>query len=165
MVPGIVEHLHVAPTAGAPMEPREAVDARAGRGLVGDRYGAGVGSYSETSPGPKRHLTLVTAEALDELRAVHGIDLVPGATRRNVTTRGIDLAAQVGQDLTVGDVRVHVVELCEPCGYLQRLLGVHRLVTLLDGRAGVNVEVVSGGTIRVGDAVAVTSSPVPSARR
>ena len=164
-VPGLVEHLHVARVAGAPMEPRAAVDAVAGRGLIGDRYGTGVGSYSAATPGPERHLTLITAEALEDLAAVHGIHLAPGSSRRNVTTRGIDLAALVGQDLSVGDVRVRVVELCEPCGYLQRLLDVPRLVQMLDGRAGVNVEVVSGGTIRVGDAVDVTSSPVPSVLR
>ena len=38
---GVVVSIHLAATAAAPMEAREAVTAVAGRGIVGDRYFAG----------------------------------------------------------------------------------------------------------------------------
>jgi MOSC domain-containing protein YiiM len=149
---GQVVAIHVAATPGEAMQAVGAVEAIEGVGLAGDRYAAGAGTYSADA-GPQRQVTLIESEALAAIAAESGIELAPGATRRNITTRGVALNHLVGREFTVGGARLRGVELCEPCGYLQRTLGVNRLVHALTHRAGLNAEVLRGGEIRAGDAV------------
>lgn len=125
------------------------VRAIVGVGLEGDRYAAGTGHWSEY-PGATRDLTLIEGEVLDALRDVNGIDLAPGASRRNVTTRGIRLNDLVGQRFTVGEVLCEGIRLCEPCQYLSGLVGrpVHELLV---HRAGLRAHILTDGVIRIGD--------------
>jgi hypothetical protein len=146
---GTVEGLAVAPAAEAPMRLLEAAQARAGRGLEGDRYAIGVGTFS--SRGDRRpgyDLTVIAAEVLDELAAAgHAVDFA--ATRRNVLTRGIDVNALVGRRFRIGDVLCEGRRLCEPCVHLDRLSGPGLLRPLIH-RGGVRVDVRTDGEIRLG---------------
>ena len=63
-----------------PMEARQEVTAVAGRGLEGDRYHDGTGSYSDR-PGTGRQVTLIEQEAVTGAAAEAGIDLDAGDTR------------------------------------------------------------------------------------
>ncbi|HET6549053.1 MAG TPA: MOSC domain-containing protein [Solirubrobacter sp.] len=139
---GRVEALAVAAAAGAPMTLVERAVARAGRGLEGDRYFDGRGTFS--NPHSLGHdLTLIDADAVEGL-------LAPADARRNVVTRGIDLNALVGHRFTVGEVECIGRRLCEPCARLQRLTepGVLRALVHI---GGLRADVLRGGTIRVGD--------------
>lgn len=152
---GIVEFIAVTGSAGGAMAAREHVAAVAGQGLEGDRYAAGAGYYSATpSPGGGRELTLFEAETLDALRAEHGIELGPAETRRNVTTRGIHLDDLIGRRFRVGEVLCEGVRHCEPCVRLEGLTGKPVLKPLVD-RGGLRANILTGGVIRVGDAVTV----------
>ena len=109
-----VEAIAIAPAAEAPMALVEHATARAGRGLEGDRYVDGEGTFS--NPHSRGHdLTLIEAEVVDEL------GVAPEVPRRNVVTRGIDLNALVGRRFRVGEVECEGQRLCEPCAHLQRL--------------------------------------------
>ena len=146
---GTVEGLAVAPAAEAPMQLLEAARAWAGRGLDGDRYAAGTGTFS--SRGGRRpgyDLTLIAAEVLDELAAV-GQPLDFAGTRRNVLTRGIDVNALVGRRFRIGDVLCEGHRLCEPCVHLDRLSGPGILRPLIH-RGGLRADVLSDGEIRPG---------------
>ena len=88
-------------------------------------------------------MTLIEAEALEAIEHEQGIKLAPGESRRNVTTRGVPLNHLVGREFTVGDVRLRGVKLCEPCGYLQRTLGIDHLVQVLAHRCGLNAEILT----------------------
>ena len=129
----------------------ERVRALAGIGLEGDRYATGVGHYSSRVE-PDRHITLIAAEELDRLAADHGIVLAPGESRRNVTTRGIDLNALVGHRFRIGGVECEATRLCEPCQYLTDLLGKPVLKHLVH-RAGLRARILTDGEIAVGDEV------------
>ena len=84
--PGTVEGVYVAPAAEAACVAVEAAEAVAGRGLRGDRYFDGRGTFG--SPGAMGHeLTLIEQEALDELAARGGVALDPADARRNLVTR------------------------------------------------------------------------------
>ncbi len=148
---GVVEGIFIAPVASARMKPVERVRAEAGRGLVGDRYYAAVGTYSDR-PGPQREVTLIDAATLDALRAEHGIGLEPGASRRNLVVRGVDLLSLVGKQFRVGGALLEGVRDCPPCNHLESLTqpGVAR--GLLH-RGGLRARVHESGTISVGDAV------------
>lgn len=149
---GEVVAIHVAGKAGAPMTAVDVVRALAGRGLDGDRYAQSSGTFSERESAG-RQVTLIEEEALAAIAAEAGIELAPGDSRRNVTTRGVPLNHLVGREFDVGGVRLRGVKLCEPCGYLQRTLGIDHLVQALAHRAGLNAEVLSDGKIGVGDPI------------
>lgn len=154
---GQVERIHVAPDSGDPMEARRRVDAVAGRGLRGDRYFEGHGLWNYLDEDPTREVeeasdvTFVEREALDAVEREAGIELPAGAHRRNVTTRGVPLNRLVGRRFTVGTVTCEGVQLCEPCGYMQSLVGEEGLAAALVHRGGLNASVVESGEIVVGD--------------
>ncbi|MGK5114679.1 MOSC domain-containing protein [Geodermatophilus sp. CPCC 205506] len=146
---GTVEGLAVAPTAEAPMRLLEVAQARAGRGLDGDRYAAAAGTFSpRAGRRPGYDLTLIAAEILDELAAA-GHDLDFAGTRRNVLTRGIDVNALVGRRFRIGDVLCEGRRLCEPCVHLDRLSGPGVIRPLIH-RGGLRADVLTDGEIRVG---------------
>jgi hypothetical protein len=146
---GTVEGLAIAPAAEAPMQLIDAAKACAGRGLDGDRYAAGAGTF--TPRGDRRpgyDLTLIAAEVLDELGAAgHTVDFADA--RRNVLTRGIDVNALVGRTFRIGDVICRGSRLCEPCVHLDRLSGPGLLRPLIH-RGGLRADILTDGEIRLG---------------
>jgi hypothetical protein len=144
---GRVEALAIAPEAEAPMSLLEEANALAGYGLEGDRYGAGRGTFSNPNA-VGVDLTLVEAEALGAI----GMAAAPQDARRNVVTRGIELNALVGERFVVGEVHCIGRRLCEPCAHLQRLTTPGTLRGLIH-RGGLRADVISDGTIRIGDEV------------
>jgi hypothetical protein len=146
---GAVEALAIAPAAEAEMQMLEVTRAVAGRGLDGDRYAAGAGTF--TPRGGRRpgyDLTLMAAEVLDELAAA-GVAIDFAATRRNVLTRGIDVNALVGRTFRIGDVVCEGLRLCEPCVHLDRLSGPGLLRPLIH-KGGLRADVLGEGEIRLG---------------
>jgi MOSC domain-containing protein YiiM len=153
---GRVEAIYLAVDATGEPEPVEEAEAVPGRGLRGDRYFDGSGTFFE--PGKSgQDLTLVEAEAIEGM-AESGIEIEPGESRRNVLTRGIDLNALVGERFRVGEVECRGDRLCDPCAHLQRLTKPGVLKGLAN-RGGLRADVLTGGRIRVGDSV----SPPPQA--
>ena len=78
--------------------------------------------------------------------------LAPGETRRQVTTRGVRLDDLVGRRFRLGEVECYGVELCEPCTHLQSMTRPG-IIKELTHRAGINADILTDGTIAVGDAV------------
>jgi hypothetical protein len=139
--PGVVEALVVAPAAEAPVRRVPEAVAVPGRGLEGDRYADGAGTFASGRRGSA--LTLVDAAVLDALG--REID-----HRRNVVVRGTDLNALVGREFTLGEVRCRGSRLCEPCAHLNRLNDGDVLRPLVH-RAGLRADILTAGTLRVGD--------------
>jgi MOSC domain-containing protein YiiM len=146
MPAGSVVAIHLAAEESGPVHPVERAEAVAGAGLAGDRY-------FEPGADPARQLTLIEAEELERLEREHGIALAPGESRRQLTTRGVRLNELVGRRFTVGGVECRGIELCEPCSHLQQLTGRPGILRALVHRAGLNAELLSSGTITVGDAI------------
>lgn len=122
----------------------ESARAVAGRGLEGDRYFAGKGSFSHWR-GTGRALTVVEAEALED------VELPFADARRNVVVRGADLNELVGRRFRIGEVELHARRLCEPCRHLEKVTRRDELMRPLAGRGGIRVDVLSDGDISVGD--------------
>jgi MOSC domain-containing protein YiiM len=129
----------------APLRSVERAQAIAGRGLLGDRYADGAGTFSP-SGGRGRDLTLVAAEVLED------VGLEPVEARRNLIVRGVDLDALRGRRFRVGAVECLGQRRCEPCAHLERLTrpGVLRA---LAHRGGLRADILRGGDLRVGDPV------------
>ena len=152
---GVVELLAVAPRAEAPMQLLPHARALAGRGLAGDRYADGAGTFSpRAAHRPGYELTLIAAEVVEDLTARDAaLDFT--STRRNVLTRGIDVNALVGREFTVGDVRCRGLRLAEPCAHLERLHGPGLLRPLIH-RGGVRADILTDGEIGVGAVIATS---------
>ena len=147
---GIVVAIGIATEAEGPIRALEEAVAVAGRGLEGDRYAAGAGTFSRRG-GTGRDLTLVSAEAIESLRA-DGVALEALAARRNIVVEGIDLDGLIGRRFTIGDATCLGARRCEPCAHLQRLT-VPGVLRGLVHRGGLRADVIGGGTIRRGDEV------------
>jgi MOSC domain-containing protein YiiM len=131
----------------------DTVEAVAGVGLTGDRYAIPLDRRDPTDD-EVREVTLVEAEQIEWLAVETGIRLSPGATRRNLTTRGVRLNDLVGRTFRVGSVRIQGVELCEPCAHMQELVGQPVLRPLVH-RAGLRARLLDNGELRVGDPIEV----------
>ncbi len=100
----------------------------------------------------RSNLTLIEAEKIERFAEQYEVLFTPHDARRNIVTRGIDLNALVGCEFQIGEIRAMADELCEPCSTLARR--THRQVLHgLVHRGGLRCRILSGGVIRVGDAV------------
>jgi MOSC domain len=147
---GTVELIALAAEAEGPMREVSSAEAVEGRGLRGDRYERGEGTFSNPD-GRGYDLTLVEAEALEELSA-RGVELAPAEARRNLVVRGIALDDLIGKRFRVGGVECLGQRRCEPCSHLERLTRPGVLRGLVH-RGGLRADVLSDGEIRAGDRV------------
>ena len=146
---GTVDAIVVAPQTAGPARHVERCRAIVGRGLDGDRYAAGGGTFAGDGR-VGQDLTLIDTDAL----AAAGISALDA--RRNVVTRGIDLDSLVGRRFRIGDVVCLGERRAEPCAHLQRLTGPGVLRALVH-RGGIRADVISDGEISVGDVVELTT--------
>ena len=156
---GEVIDVFVAGVAGAMPQSVSQVRAVPGRGLEGDRYFVGGGTFNKKGQQqrPDQQATLIESEAIEALARDYEITLPPAESRRNILTRGISLNHLVGTEFTVGPVRMKGIKLCEPCGHLANLTqeGVRKGLV---HRGGLRAQILSEGTIRAGDVISRQSS-------
>ena len=139
-----------------------------GWGIEGDAHaGTTVQHRSRVARDPSqpnlRQVHLIHAELFDEVAAA-GFEVGPGQMGENVTTRGVDLLGLPTDTLLhLGkDACVRVTGLRNPCqqvngfepGLLRQVLGRAEDGTV-ERKGGVMAVVVTGGTVRPGDAVRV----------
>lgn len=125
----------------------DAIELRAGHGVVGDRY-AGQRAHLDAA------ITIVAAEALEAVADELGVRRFdPVAARRTVVTRGVDVEALRGVDFTLdcgdGPILLGGRRPAAPCAWMDAVLapGAHRA---LRGRAGIRAAVLGSGVLRVG---------------
>jgi MOSC domain-containing protein YiiM len=153
---GRLLHIHVAQAASYEMEELEEASLVAGRGIEGDRYFLGTGTYSAKPD--IREVTLIEIEALNALARNDPpmqsgpIILAPADHRRNLTTEGVPLNHLVGQRFRVGATILRGGRLNFPCKYLEQLLDLPVYLPLYN-RSGLNCSIESGGVIRKGDPI------------
>jgi MOSC domain-containing protein YiiM len=132
----VVEAINIGPSHA--LGPVDFVHAVVGCGLEGDRH------FKQEGQRPGGAITLIEAEALDD------VGLTGAQSRRQVVVRGVRLNDLVGKRFMVGSVECLGVELCEPCLHLQKLTRPGIIDDLLH-RGGLNADIVTSGTIAVGD--------------
>jgi MOSC domain-containing protein YiiM len=150
---GVVRCLHTTPRAFLPMRSFSSIELVAGRGIEGDRYFVGneTGFYSHMRE-EGRQVTLFEMETLEALRRDHKIELLPEEHRRNVTVEGVPLNHLVGRRFRLGEATVEATRLSTPCRHIEKIVGKSVFAPLIN-RSGLNCKVITGGTLRVGDAV------------
>ena len=127
----------------APTEPVERATLVAGSGIDGN-----------TDRGGRRQVTLIAAERWGELMAELDAGVDPAARRANLLVSGIDFLESRGRLLDIGDCQLRIGGETRPCERMDEALpGLQEAMKARMG-GGVFAEIVKGGEIRVGDAVA-----------
>ncbi|MFB6118940.1 MOSC domain-containing protein [Halosegnis sp.] len=146
---GRVEAIWTTSAEGEPMASRERVEAVPG-GLAGDRYQRGTGYYT---PFDVCEVTFIAGEAIDAIHREAGIDLSGGEHRRNVCTRGVDLATLLDARFQVGEAIFEGTRPRPPCRHVEQVAGIGGLMDALRERGGICADVVDPGEFGVGDRV------------
>ena len=149
---GIVVALFTVDRRAAPMKKVEQLYALAGRGIEGDRYFLGTGTYSK-SPEPGRQVTLIKSEVLESLKNELEINVKPEESRRNILTQGIEINDLIGTEFYVGTVRLRAHRITQPCLYLEKLLDQPGLYKELWDNGGISCEILSDGVIKERDII------------
>ena len=124
-----------------------------GKGIEGDRYFCGKGTFSEKlKNNPAAELTLIEKEEIDKFNVSQKQNNIYGDFRRNIVTEGFRLNDFVGKEFTIGDVKLKGIRLCEPCTYLAETVNPLVLPSMV-GVAGLRAQIITSGTIRKGDIV------------
>ena len=149
---GRVEEIWLRPARRAePVSVQEAT-AACKSGLEGDRYRG-------RSDRSRRQVTLIQAEHLPVIAALSGHTAVSAGTlRRNLVVSGIPLVALKGRHFSIGEAVFAYTVPCDPCRRMEEALGPGGF-NAMRGMGGICVRVVTPGSIRVGDPVAVLDEP------
>jgi MOSC domain-containing protein YiiM len=149
---GTVVALFMVDRMSAPMKKMRHLNALAGRGIEGDRYLLGTGTYSK-KPEPGRQVTLIKSEILDWLKKEFDITVKPEECRRNVVTRDVEINELIGTEFFVGEVRLRAHRITQPCIYLENLLSQPGLYQALWDNGGISCEIMTDGIIKEGDII------------
>ncbi|MDX1517268.1 MAG: MOSC domain-containing protein [Woeseiaceae bacterium] len=142
---GSVEWIGLRPERRAAVERVSEAEISTDHGLAGDHYG---------KAGGKRQVTLIQGEHLDAIASILGVDAVdPGALRRNIVVRGINLLSLKDKQFSVGAATLEYTGKCHPCSWMEQALGPGGY-NAMRGHGGITARVVAGGTVRIGDSVA-----------
>jgi len=148
-----VRHIFISPEANAPMREVADVLALAGRGLEGDRYALGTGTYSNSPRDIRRHATMIAFADIETARRAGG-EFRPEETRRNIVIDGIsveDTNALVGKAFRLGSALVKAVEVCVPCERPSMLYHKPGFKDTFAQGGGLRLEILEDGRIAVGD--------------
>ncbi len=156
-MPRVTEIL-TAESPASEMRPRAEARAVPGRGLEGDRYFSGTGTFSPVCRQPDFEITLIEQENIDAFARESGLPFTSLHARRNIVTQGARLNELAGKEFYVGEVHLRGTRLCEPCNHLAKISFPEALKGLVH-RGGLRAQVLSEGSIRVGDTIRVSSSP------
>ena len=142
--PGRVTWIGVRPARKAALVSLDAVEITREAGVVGDHYSG--------RPGGKRQVTLIQAEDLAAIASYLGHAVTPFDLRRNLVVEGINLRALKDRRFQVGEAVLEATDDCHPCSRMEAILGPGGY-NAVRGHGGITARVISGGSVRMGDAV------------
>ncbi len=130
------------------IEKKESIEVVASKGIVGDRY------FHDFN-GDREQITLIESENIDYYNNTFNTKFTYVEFRRNIITRNIKLNDLVGKTILVGNIKLKVNDLCRPCKDLQQRLGKSNIIKEFLRRGGLRCEILSSGTINVGDKITI----------
>jgi len=151
-VKATVVGIYTASISGARARSVPRATLEAGKGLVGDRYFLGVGTFSKKITPPDAEVTLIESEEIERFNSHEQTAHSQGEFRRNIVTRGIKLNDLVGKRFLVGAALLEGKRLCEPCAHLAKLIRAPVVAGMVH-RAGVRAQILTGASVQVGDEI------------
>ena len=144
----LVSNICIADKSGDSIRITDRVEVIANKGIVNDRY------FSDNSE-KDTQITLIESENIEFFNHLCKTNFLPTDFRRNIITKGIKLNNLIGNDIIIGNVKLKVHRLCDPCKYLQDLLNQKNLVKNLLNKGGLRCEIKTNGTISINDQIKV----------
>ena len=118
------------------------------KGIINDRY-------YENYKNNYEQVTLIESEKIDDFNKKIRKKIDFKDFRRNIITSGIDLNKTINKKIQINNVVLRIHELCQPCRYLQKKLGIKNLVSLLAFKSGVRAEILKTGEISTYDRIKI----------
>ncbi len=115
---------------------------------------AGRGVRGSADRGGRRQISILSEEAWEAAQEELGVAVDPSARRANVMVRGVDLENARGKLLRLGACLIRVGGEVRPCERMDEAEAGLRNALRPHWRGGAFGEIVEGGAIAVGDAVA-----------
>ena len=119
-----------------------------GKGIVNDRY---YGNFKEK----KEQVTLINLEEINNFNNQIKQNIDAKNFRRNIIVSGINLNKLIKKKIMINEVVLKIHEICQPCKYLQDKLKIPGLVKMLVNKSGVRAEILSSGSLSVGDNIKI----------
>ena len=132
------------------IEKKESIEVVASKGIVGDRY------FHDFN-GDREQITLIESENIDYYNNTFNTKFTYLEFRRNIVTKNIQLNDLVGKTITIGEIKLKVNDLCRPCNDLQNRLGKDNIIKEFLRRGGLRCEILSSGTINIGDKITIST--------
>ena len=139
---GILEAIWVKRAHRGPMDAKESATLIAGKGVEGS-----VGRSS------RRQVTIIEREVWEALMRETGATAPPSTRRANLMVSGVALADTRKRILRVGATRLEIAGETKPCERMEEAVPGLREAMYPGWRGGAFAKVLTGGEIRVGDAV------------
>ena len=119
-----------------------------GKGIVNDRY---YGNFIEK----KEQVTLINLEEINNFNNQIKQNIDAKNFRRNIIVSGINLKKLINKKIKINEVTLKIHEVCQPCKYLQDRLKIPSLVKMLINKSGVRAEIITSGSLAVGDVIKI----------
>jgi MOSC domain-containing protein YiiM len=135
-----------------PLVEVQEVECVAGHGIRGDRFYHYRDDY-------KGQITFFSLEVFERLAARFGLtNKSAGILRRNVVVSGVDLNELIGEEFAVQGVRLRGTAHCKPCYWMNEAVATGA-EEFLQGNGGLRAQILTDGTIAVGDARLLLTAP------
>ena len=144
----VVLEIGIAEKNNQEIEKKKTIEVVTSKGIVGDRY------FHDFN-GDREQITLIESENIDYYNNTFNTKFTYLEFRRNIVTKNIKLNDLVGKTIQVGNIKLKVNDLCRPCKDLQQRLGKSNIIKEFLRRGGLRCEILSSGTINVGDKITV----------
>lgn len=126
-----------------------------GKGIVGDRYYIGNGSFSKLlKEKDDFHITFIEQEEIDAFNEETKLNYSNDLFRRNIVTVGIRLNNLVGKKFKINGIEFVGARLCEPCKLLSLELGDEFLKKMVH-KSGLRAKILSSGSFKLGDSIEI----------
>lgn len=105
----------------------------------------------------KKEVTIISLEDIEMSNGLLTNPYTAAETRRNIVISGkVELLKLIDREFAIGPVRLRGLEDCEPCTHPERLSGKPGFQSAFQKRAGIRAQVLSNGTISIGDTLITT---------
>ncbi len=124
------------------------IDLIAGKGIVNDRH---FKDYND----PLNQLSIIEGENIDEYNLKNKLNIPYLNFRRNIVTRGIKLNDLVGKKISVGSVKLEVLDLCRPCRHLSEKLCRNDIIKEFLRKGGIRCQIMNDGKISLNNKIKI----------